>query len=183
MKIMKYGGSKFFHLTLLSVVIALAGCAGTAGRHKALIPMKDIVALGQYSSLIFDSQHTSGVPMLETDHQRIKALIIQKIVKKAHDRFEHINSEDSNPNTLHASLIFTRYEKGNAFARAMLIGLGQIHIDAQLELKDEETQELIGKFEIKKTFAWGGLYGGFTGIEGAEDGFADAVVEVLFEEK
>lgn len=104
---MKYVGGKFFCLMLLSFVIALAGCAGTAGRHRALVPMKDTITLGQYSNLILDSQNTNEALMLETDHQRIKALIIQKITKKAHDRFEHINSEDSTPNTLHASLIFT----------------------------------------------------------------------------
>ncbi len=31
-------------------------------------------------------------------------------------------------------LLLTRYDKGNAFARAMLAGLGQIHIDGKVKL-------------------------------------------------
>ncbi len=172
-----------FYIAILLIAIIPAGCAGTAGRHKALLPIQASVSLGQYSNLALDSQSQADVFMIEDDHQRIKALIIKKIKDKDQNRFNQINSKNSMPNTLHALLKFTKYDKGNAFARAMLIGLGQIHIDAKLELKDNKTQKIIGEFEIKKTFAWGGLYGGLTGIEGAEDGFADAVVEVIFEEE
>ena len=35
----------------------------------------------------------------------------------------------------------TRYDKGTAFARAMLIGLGQIHIDATVRLFTAEERE------------------------------------------
>ncbi len=172
-----------FGIVILSTSIILAGCAGTAGRHRVLVPTPESVSIGQYANLILDTHSTNGEVMTENDFQRIKALIIKKIKEKQFDRFKQINSENNMPHSLHASLDFEKYDKGNAFARSMLIGLGQIHIDAILQLSDNDTQEVLGKFEIKKTFAWGGLYGGFTGIEGAEYGFADAVVEVLFEEE
>ncbi len=175
--------NNIFGIVILSTSIILAGCAGTAGRHRVLVPTPASVSIGQYSNLILDTHSTNGEVMTDNDYQRIKALIIKKIKEKEYDRFEQINSKNNIPHSLHASLDFVRYDKGNAFARAMLIGLGQIHIDATLELRDNDTQEVLGKFEIKKTFAWGGLYGGFTGIEGAENGFAAAVVEVLFGEE
>lgn len=141
------------------------------------------VTLNQFSNLVLTSENSSEVHMLDIEHQRIVATIVHKIREKDSSRFTRINSESNMPNTLHATLMFTRYDKGNAFARSMMIGLGQIHINANLELKDGETQKVIGKYEIKKTFAWGGIYGGGTTIEGVVDGFADAVVEVLFEEE
>ena len=35
----------------------------------------------------------------------------------------------------------TRYDKGNVFARVMLVGLGQIHIDATVRLFTAEERE------------------------------------------
>jgi hypothetical protein len=45
----------------------------------------------------------------------------------------------------------------------MLAGLGQIHIDADVILREYEKNESLAKYEVKKTFAWGGIYGGATG--------------------
>jgi hypothetical protein len=39
--------------------------------------------------------------------------------------------------------------------------------------------ELLEKFEMQKTFAWGGIYGGMTTIETIEDTFADAVAATV----
>jgi hypothetical protein len=64
----------------------------------------------------------------------------------------------------------------------MLAGLGQIHIDADVILREYEKNESLAKYEVKKTFAWGGIYGGATGIEEVETGFARAVVSVIFGE-
>src|SRR5262249_56796423 len=82
------------------------------------------------------------------------------------------------PPTLRASVTVTNYDKGNTFARFMLAGLGQIHIDAQVTLRDQDTDEL-GRFQVNKTFAWGGIYGAITRVEDVEDGFAGAVAHLL----
>lgn len=42
----------------------------------------------------------------------------------------------------------------------LLSGLGQMHIDADVTLSDLATQEILAKYEVTKTFGWGGLYGG-----------------------
>ena len=77
--------------------------------------------------------------------------------------------------TLHAAVNITRYDEGNSFARAMLAGLGQMHIDATVTLSDYQTKEEFAKYEVTETFAWGGLYGGFTDIRTVEEGFAKTV--------
>ncbi len=196
-------------IMFLAIAISLAGCAGTAGRHRALMPMT--IKIDEYTDLVLTSKNVSEVNMLDIENQRILATIVHKIRMENRGRFTHIKSDinsglksdsdndlksnsdsssdlssDSDskvPNTLRATLIFTRYEKGNAQGRYMMAGFGAIHIDANLELADEVTQKVVGKYEIKKTFAWGGIYGGSVTIEDAEDGFADAVVEALLEEQ
>jgi hypothetical protein len=80
---------------------------------------------------------------------------------------------------LQVKIGFTRYEEGNAFARFMLAGLGQIHIDAEVVLADPRTQKPLGTYLVTKTFAWGGIYGGVTSIRDVETGFADAVADVV----
>ena len=41
------------------------------------------------------------------------------------------------------------------------------------------SRKILGKSEVTKTFAWGGIYGGATGIKDVEEGFAEAVVQVI----
>lgn len=72
-------------------------------------------------------------------------------------------------------MTITRYEKGSAAARAMAAGLGQIHIDGKILLKDAETGRVCCEFMEDKTFAWGGIYGGTTRVEDVEVGFAEAI--------
>jgi len=76
---------------------------------------------------------------------------------------------------MQALVYIKRYDEGNAFARVMLAGLGQMHIDATVTLKDMETKEQLAKYDVNKTFAWGGIYGGVTRITDLEDGFGKAV--------
>ena len=49
--------------------------------------------------------------------------------------------------TLTVAIAFTRYAEGNAFARFMLAGLGQIHIDAEVSLEDRALEKVLGKSE------------------------------------
>ena len=76
-------------------------------------------------------------------------------------------------------MTFTTYDKGNAVARLMLIGLGQIHIDANVALIDATSNAILANYFVHKTFAWGGAYGGTTSIEDVESGFAASVVKIF----
>ena len=72
-----------------------------------------------------------------------------------------------------------KYEEGNAFARAMLAGLGKMHIDADVMLTDPVSNEQMAVYDVTKGFAWGGIYGAATGIRDIEDGFAKAVAAAI----
>ena len=65
----------------------------------------------------------------------------------------------------------------------MLAGLGQMHIDALVTVEDKDIDKMIAEYEVKKTFAWGGIYGGATKIEDIEPAFADAIVSLLLQEE
>jgi hypothetical protein len=75
--------------------------------------------------------------------------------------------------------VIKRYDEGDSFARAMLAGLGQMHIDADLCVSEYASKETLGTCEITKTFGWGGIYGAATRIEDIEDGFAQAVADFI----
>lgn len=62
----------------------------------------------------------------------------------------------------------TNYDQGNAFLWFLLAGLGQIHIDGKLTLENSGRTEPLAKYEVNKTFAWGGILGGTTTIETVE---------------
>jgi len=132
-------------------------------------------ALAQFSKLTVKVETAKDVSLGAADKERISNLIVQNIKTDSPQRFTAINQDIPMPGALQASIVITKYDEGNAFARAMLAGLGQMHIDAEITLNDSEKKEEIAKYEVNKTFAWGGLYGGFTSMKDVEDGFAKAV--------
>jgi hypothetical protein len=73
---------------------------------------------------------------------------------------------------------FTAYEEGNAAARFMLMGLGQMHIDGDIAIIDA-SGSTIGSYKIAKQFALGGVVGGTTSITDVETGFESSVVELV----
>jgi hypothetical protein len=76
-------------------------------------------------------------------------------------------------------IVFTQYDDGNAFARFMLAGLGQIHIDGDVIFIDASSGQQLGAYKISKDFSFGGIYGGVTRIEDVEKGFAKSVAAIL----
>ncbi len=59
----------------------------------------------------------------------------------------------------------TKYDKGNRFARAMLIGLGPASLKGRLILKDGGDQHVLLTANFDKLWAWGGMVGASKGIE------------------
>jgi len=165
--------------TMSLVALLVSGCASSPGGIHPVAPLKESTKLTAFSNLSVDVQTGSGVTLSATDTERISRLIVDTIKKKEPNRFADINAPTSVPSTLRASVNVTRYDKGNAFARFMLAGLGQIHIDAHVVLSDQATQDTLGRYEVTKTFAWGGIYGVATRIDDVEEGFANAVAALI----
>ena len=73
---------------------------------------------------------------------------------------------------------FTRFDRGNALARGILIGLGQIHIEGTVYIVDPSDQP-VGQYSVSKDFALGGVVGATTSVEDVEQGFAKSVAEIV----
>ena len=164
-------------LTLASVL--LVSCAGTAGSHTVVKSLEDSSALKRYSHLVVDAKSAPGVPNYPQVMTRIVNLITLKTRQHELNHFTSFNDEAKQGSALQASLLVTRYDKGDKWARFMLAGMGQIHIDALLKLRDLETQELLAEYVVNKTFAWGGAYGVSVTMADVQEGFAETVVEIL----
>src|SRR5438105_11622519 len=115
-------GSTILVLTLL----AAAGCAGTVPKAKFTheIESKARVSLNDQTKVQVGAAET--VKILKADQQRLSEKIQARIESR---KATNAPAADVAARTY---LHLTRYEKGNAFARAMLAGLGQIHIDGTI---------------------------------------------------
>jgi hypothetical protein len=158
----------------LGLALLLTGCASTSPKatFRESLPRE----------LHIDANDTAGVKVEASDgiiveryeKQRLGRLIQEKI-----DIEKLRNANPENEREFELEVLMTRYEKGNAFARAMLAGIGRIHIDATVTVFALPQRKKVGEFDIKKTFAWGGVYGAVTSIEDVEQGFADGVAEAV----
>ncbi|MFO1433365.1 MAG: DUF4410 domain-containing protein [Candidatus Competibacteraceae bacterium] len=171
-----YQSSKFLLAILLLILGSmLSGCATSRGSYNQVSPPKDTTQLNKFTDLMVKVDSRPGVALTASDQSRISNLIVNDIKKEYPDRFKSINPDKPGANTLYALVTIKNYDQGNAFARMMLAGLGQMHIDADVSLSDWGNKANIAQYAVNKTFAWGGIYGGTAHITDIEDGFAQAV--------
>jgi len=64
------------------------------------------------------------------------------------------------PDAYKIDVRITTYDEGNAFARLMLIGLGQMYLYGTVDIKQGEPPVLIRTGDFNKNFCVGGLIGG-----------------------
>jgi hypothetical protein len=164
---------------VLATGLFLGGCATSKGSYSVVIAPKEPAQLQKYTDLLVEVQCNEDVLLTDMVKTRIQQLVVINIKKAQPDRFKTINQQEKKDNMLLASIRIKEYEKGNAFARLMLAGLGQIHIDSDVVLSDATTKQPLCTLEVDKRFAWGGAYGGTTRIEDIEDPFAAAVAEAI----
>ncbi len=162
---------------MIPIVVAafiLSGCAGSPPKAKFVQAPAKSTAVDANDTANIAVKASAGVDMLEYEISRLTQVIAQKLNEK-----KLMNSASNDEHAYDVEVTITRYKKGNAFARAMLAGLGQIHIDARVRLLESGTQEQLSAFDIKKTFAWGGIYGGTTRIDDVEPAFAEGIAAAL----
>jgi len=157
-------------LLVVAVLCVLWGCAGSAPRPQFTDTTVQHKTLDSNDIAVVTVTPAPGVALLDVDVQRIGDLVAQQLPANQARSPEAGDAENFDVN-----VVITRYAKGNAFARAMLAGLGQIHIDASITVTPSGTDDVLSEFTVKKTFAWGGLYGGTTRIEDVEPAFAEGV--------
>jgi Domain of unknown function (DUF4410) len=158
------------------IALAIVGCASTAPSANFTIKPPEQQRVDKNDAVTVKLEPANEVSMTDAEKQRLSKLIISEIDAK---RRENTNAAD--PKEYEFEVIVTRYEKGNAFARFMLAGLGQIHIDAHVTVFSLPARDKYAEFDIDKTFAWGGFVGASTKIENVEHGFADGIADAVIE--
>jgi hypothetical protein len=156
------------------LTVGLYGCAGTAPKPDFTHPITAETRVGAADQTAVSVDAAEGVKILPMERERIAETIQQKI-----DARKVTNPGTGAARSYAVALQLTQYDKGNAFARAMLAGVGQIHIDGTVQVYHMPDHDLVGEFTLSKTFAWGGIYGASTSIEDIESTFADAVAAAL----
>ncbi len=149
-----------------------AGCAGSVSAPVAVQAMsteqKAALKIGDISA-----DADGGLNLSQADFD----LIVQKVRT-------YIDAEkpglvvDGAPGATHMKIHFTTFDRGNAFARGMLIGMGQIRIEATVSLADA-SGATVASYKVSKDFALGGVIGATTTVDDVEDGFAKSVAEVV----
>jgi len=175
---------KVFHANWLTAMMllvlgtSLAGCASTAPSPSLSGPPSASFNAATAPIGPVTAEAAPGVPMASYDLERVTQLV-QTDLSAAYPGRLVPASAAATPGEVKVDMTFTDYDAGNAFARAMLAGLGQIHINATVRLIDATTGNVAASYDISKTFAWGGIYGGSTTIEDVEKGFAKGVVAIF----
>jgi len=108
----------------IAIAVFINGCASTMPKpefSKQIAPESQIASTDEAKVQVETGKNAS---MIEAEKTRMTEKIKQKI-----DERKMKNSSNSSGKTYEIVLVITKYEKGNAFARAMLAGLGKIHIN------------------------------------------------------
>jgi hypothetical protein len=161
-------------LVMACLAFLMAGCATTQGSYHISSPPPGEVKLSKYSNLYVDVTCSRGL-LSPSDMNRIKNLIVENVPAQCSGKFKCVDQPAQGADAILAKVNITKYEEGNSLARFMLAGLGQMHIFADVTLSDYTSGDVLFQSEVKKTFAWGGMYGGTAQITDIEEGFAKAV--------
>jgi hypothetical protein len=135
----------------IAVVLLVSACASTAPKADFSQDLASHYKIDADDRPEVQVDAAAGVEVLELDKQRISQVIASKLEQR---RLQVVANGD--PKECVVRVTLTRYQRGNAFARAMLAGLGQIHIDATVKVYAKANDQKIADFVVAKTFAWGG---------------------------
>ena len=159
---------------LIGQALFFTGCASTAPKAAFVQAIPVNARIANKDAVKATVTAATGVEILAVEKTRIAQRIEERVAMK-----QELNTGAQDAKSYEIELELTRYQKGSAFARAMLAGLGQIHIDGTVKLLELPERKQVGHFTIKKTFAWGGIYGGAVSMEDIERTFADGVAAAV----
>ena len=156
------------------VILGLAGCASTTPKpeYSRQIVAEARVARPDHAEVAIDAPE--DVKILPEEERRLAEKIKSKVDER---KVANLRGGDARSYEIYLHVI--RYDRGNGFARFMMAGLGQIHIEGKIDVYQLPGHTLVGEFDLKKTFAWGGIYGATTSVEDIENTFADGVAAAV----
>lgn len=157
------------HLLLASSALLLASCATYAPPARFSQPMTNVVAAeDNVQTTVLNS---SGY-LQEMDRQRLAALIT--------DHTRALAVSNGGRGTSYDIVVgITRYQRGNAAARAFLPGMGDLIIEGIVSVYQVPSRTKVGEFTISKSFGAPGLYGLVTSMNTIENAFAQGVAQTV----
>jgi hypothetical protein len=165
-------------LVQLAAIAALgATLTACAGSVSTPVPVQDMTSAQRASLHISDvsADAAQGIEMSDTDFEFICDKVKGYIQAQSPATME---APPAGASAVTMKIHFTQFDRGNAFARAMLIGLGQIRIEATVDLVDASGKS-IAEYNVSKDFALGGMIGATTSVNDVEDGFAKSVAAIM----
>ncbi|MCB1277782.1 DUF4410 domain-containing protein [Prosthecobacter sp.] len=160
-------------LLALAAASLLASCAGSTPDAKFSQPLSVQIAREDRIDTLVTSSDTA---MIDSAQQRLGSKITSQVRALA-------SARGGASHGYQLAVHISRYDKGNAFARSMLAGLGQMHLDGTIAVYQMPLRTKVGEFTMNKTFAWGGVYGMTMTMEAIEDTYAKAVAEAIHQRK
>ncbi len=159
-------------------ITCLAACAGDVAKPDLVVQSLAADQLAHPHVSLVTSEAGPGVAMTPADLDKLSALVTAQIKAGNSDAIVS-DRVQTIPPSMKIKMVFTQYDGGSAFARAMLMGLGQIHIDADVIFIDNATGATVGNYKVSKDFSLGGLGGAFTSIDDVQVGFAKSVAAII----
>jgi len=138
-------------LVLLAAVVMVTGCATQPVEWK---PGAGPIDSGKGAQVTVSAK--CEMPNADLD------FLQDDITKRVRDVLRGNNTA---PDAYQVVVAITRYDKGNAFARFMLIGLGQMYLYGTVEVKQGDPPVVIRSGEFKKNYCVGGLAGGMATMQ------------------
>ena len=178
---MKYKLNNIIKYTLVGTasIFFMNGCTATSspGPAKAKLYVKDFkIDANDHVEVVVTKNKT--VAIKKEGEKRLAA-----IIKKDIDHLKRYNKVTGKTNKYLVNVHITNYDEGNAFARFMIAGAGQIHVDGEILVYELPEKIKVEEFNITKTFAWGGIYGASITIQEVGEGFAEGVAETVTKQK
>ena len=156
--------------SLLLIVLSLIGCASDAPNVRYAQRMRPEARILQDDKVRAAITSAPGVRISPYERDRFAEQIARAVREIAH-------GGSRAPSAYVIQVQLTKYDKGSAVARTILAGLGQMHIAGNVSVYEGSVR--VAQFQIQKTFAWGGIYGGTTRIDDVEKGFSQGVANAV----
>jgi len=160
--------------SLVAAALFISACASSPPHAKFANSSASSIVMHASDTTALTVSTGSAVVLAEHEKLRVTEQIKSHLAAK-----QALNPALPEPKQYAVEVTITRYEKGSAFARAMLAGLGQIHLDGLIKVFEQNSHTQLSEFTLEKTFAWGGIYGGTTSIEDIEGTFAEGLANAL----
>ena len=169
-------------LAFLSALAALSACASSATGPDEVMHALAPEQIASLRVVDISGEIQPGIAMPQFQLDRVVQLVKTHMSGELPQTMGAAGTDGASHKTK-IKMVFTDYDEGNAFARFMLAGLGQIKLGAEIVFVDAVTGQELGRYKLSKQFAFGGAYGLATRMEDVEEGFAKSVVEILREKK